>query len=204
MCTHMRAQRPCTAGALGSLLLLLFLPNIFRPEEAYRSCLPVGMGSEGCKTQNVHSGLALLSLFSCSVVSDSVTPGTATRQAPLSFTVSRSLLKFRCIELMTPSSHLILCCPLLPATSIFPSITAFSSESALHIRWPKYWSFSFSISPSNEYSGSISFKMDWLDLLAVQVTLKSLLQHHSSKASVLLGSAFFVVPLITDIWLGGC
>ena len=94
-----------------------------------------------------------------------------------------------------PSNHLILCCPLLLLPSIFPSIRVFSNESALHIRWPKYWSFSFSISPSNEYSGLISFSMDWMDLLAVQGTLKSLLQHHSSKASILWHSAFFIVQL---------
>ena len=94
-----------------------------------------------------------------------------------------------------PSDHLILCCPLLLLPSIFPSIRFFSSESALHIRWPKYWSFSFNISPSNEHSGLISFRMDWLDLLAVQETLKSLLQHHSSKASILQHSAFFIVQL---------
>ena len=94
-----------------------------------------------------------------------------------------------------PSNHLILCCPLLLPPSIFPSIRVFSNESALHIRWPKYWSFSFNISPSNEHSGLISFRMDWLDLLAVQGTLKSLLQHHSSKASILWHSAFFVIQL---------
>ena len=94
-----------------------------------------------------------------------------------------------------PSNHLILCCPLLLPPSIFPSIRAFSNESVLHIRWPKYWSFSFSISPSNEYSGLISFRMDWLDLLAVQGTLKNLLQYHSSKASILQHSAFFIVEL---------
>ena len=99
------------------------------------------------------------------------------------------------IELVMPSSHLILCCPLLLLPSIFPSIRVFSSDSVLHIRWPKYWSFSFSISPSNEHSGLISFRMDWLDLLAVQGTLKSLLKHHSSKTSILLCSAFFMVQL---------
>ena len=97
--------------------------------------------------------------------------------------------------LLMPSNHLILCCPLLLLPSIFPSIRVFSNESALHIRWPKYWSFSFNISPSNEHSGLISFRMDWLDLLAVQGTLKSLLQHHSSKASILQCSAFFIVQL---------
>ena len=99
------------------------------------------------------------------------------------------------IELVMPSNHLILCCPLLLPPSIFPSIRVFSNESAFHIRWPKYWSFSFSIRPSNEYSRLISFRMDWLDLLAVQGTLKSLLQHHSSKASILLCSALFIVQL---------
>ena len=99
------------------------------------------------------------------------------------------------IEFVMPSNHLTLCHPLLPLPSIFPSIRVFSNESALHIRWPKYWSFSFSISPSNEHSGLISFRMDWLDILAVQGTLKSLLQHHSSKASILLHSAFFIVKL---------
>ena len=99
------------------------------------------------------------------------------------------------IELMMPSNHLILCCPLLLLHSIFPSIRVFSNESALHIRWPEYWSFSFSISPSNEHLGLISFRMDWLDLLAVQGTLKRLLQHHSSKASILRCSAFFILQL---------
>ena len=112
-------------------------------------------------------------------------PWTAAPQASLSITNSWSLLKLMFIELVMPSSHLTLCCPLLLPPSIFPSIRVFSNESVVHIRWPKYWSFSFSISPSNEYSGLISFRMDWLDFLAVQGTLKSLLQHHSSKASIL-------------------
>ena len=116
-------------------------------------------------------------------------------QASLSITNSRSLLKLMSIESVMPSNHLILCHPLLLLPSIFPSIRVFSNESVLHIRWPKYWSFSFSISPSNEYSGLISFRMDWLDLLAVQGTLKSLLQHHSSKTSILWCSAFFIVQL---------
>ena len=111
----------------------------------------------------------------------------------LSFTISWSLLKLMSIESVMSSNHLILCCPLLFLPSIFPSIRVFSNESALHIRWPKYWSFSFSISPSNEYSGLISFRMDWLDLLAAQGTLKSLLQHHSLKASILQNSIFFMV-----------
>jgi len=112
-------------------------------------------------------------------------PWTTARQASLSITNSWSLLKLMSIELVMPSNHLILCHPLLTMPSIFPSIRVFSTESALFIRWPKYWSFSFSISPSNEYSGLISFRIDWFDLLAVQGTLKSLLQHHSSKASIL-------------------
>ena len=113
----------------------------------------------------------------------------------LSSTISKSLLRFISIESVMPANHLIPCCPLLLLPSIFPSIRAFSSESVLHIRWPKYWSFSFSISPSTEYSGLISFRMDWLDLLADQGTLKSLLQHHSSKASILQRSVFFMVQL---------
>ena len=111
----------------------------------------------------------------------------------LSFTISQNLLKLISVEWVMPSSHLMLCHPLLLRPSIFPSIRVFSKESVLCIRWPKYWSFSFSISPSNEYSGLISFRMDWFDFLAVQGTLKSLLQHHSSKASILRRSAFFMV-----------
>ena len=130
-------------------------------------------------------------LFSGSVMSNSVTPWTTALQASLSFTVTQSLLKLMPIELLMPSSHLVLCCPLLLLPSIFPSIRVFSNESVLHFRWPKYWSFSINISPSNEYSGLICFRMDWLDLPAVQGTLKSLLQHHSSKASILQHLAFF-------------
>ena len=124
-----------------------------------------------------------------------VTPWTAARQDSLSITNSWSLLKLMSIESVTPSNHLILCRPLLLPPSIFPSIKVFSNESVLCLRWTKYWSFSFYISPSNEYSGLISFRMDWLDLLAVQGTLKGLLQHHSSKASILWCSAFFIVQL---------
>ena len=124
-----------------------------------------------------------------------VTLRRAARQASLSFTISWSLLKVMSIESVMPSNHLILCHPLLLLLSVFPSIRVFSSESVLCIRWPKYWSFNFSISLSNEYSESISFRMDWLDLLAVQGTLKSLPQHHSSKASILHHSAFFMVQL---------
>ena len=122
------------------------------------------------------------------------TPWTAAHQASLSITNSQSLLKLMSVELVMPSNHLILCRPLLLLPSIFPSIRVFSNESALHIRWPKYWSFSFNISPSNEHPGLMSFRIDWLDLLAVQGTLKSLLQH-SSKASILWRSAFFTVQL---------
>ena len=132
------------------------------------------------------------------------TPWTAAHQAPLSITDSRSLLKLMSIESVMPSNHLILCRPLHLPPSVFPRIRVFSNESVLHIRWPKYWSFSFNISPSNGYVGLISFRMDWLDLLAVQGTLKSLLQHHSSKASILQCSAPFMVQLshsyIHDYW----
>ena len=124
-----------------------------------------------------------------------VTSWTAARQASLSITNSRSLLKLMSIESVMPSNHLILCRPLHLLPSMFPSIRVFSNESILHITWPKYWSFTFNISPSNEYSGLISFRMDWLDLLAVQGTLKSLLQHYSSKASILWRSAFFIIQL---------
>ena len=124
-----------------------------------------------------------------------VTPWTTASQASLSITNSRSSLKLISIESVMPSNHLILCHPLLLLPSIFPSIRVFSNESVLHIRWTKYWSCSFSISPSNEYSGLISFRMDWLDGLAIQGTLKSLLQYHSSKASILQCSAFFIVQL---------
>ena len=134
--------------------------------------------------------------FSHSVMSDSLWPhGLNACQASLSITNSRSLLKLMSIESVMPSNHLILCHPLFLLLSIFPSIRGFSNESALPIRWPKYWSFSFNISPSNEQPGLISFRMDWLDLLAVQGTLKSLLQHHSSKASILWCSDFFIVQL---------
>ena len=123
------------------------------------------------------------------------TPWTAACQASLSITNSRSPPKLMSIESVMLSNHLILCCPLLLLPSIFPSIRVFSNESVLRIRWPKYWSFSFNLSPSNEHPGLISFRMDWLDFLAVLGTLKSLLQHHSSKASILQHSAFFIVQL---------
>ena len=127
-----------------------------------------------------------------------MSPWTAAHQASLSITNSRSFLKLICIELVMPSNHLILCCPLLLLPSIFCSTRVFSNESVLRTRWPKFWSFSFSISSSSEYSGMISFRIDWLDLLAVQGTLKSLLQHHSSKASILLYGP--TLTSIHDYW----
>ena len=139
------------------------------------------------------SAFSSVQLLSCFLFF--VTPWTAASLASQSITNSWSLLKLMSIELVMPSNHLILCHPLLLLPSIFPSIRVFSSESVLHIRWPEYWNFSFSISFSNEYSGLIYFRMDWFDLLAVQGTLKGLLQHHSSKASVLQCSALFMVQL---------
>ena len=129
-------------------------------------------------------------------LSDSATPWTAARQASLSITNTWRLFKLMSIELVRPSNHLILCCPLHLLPSIFPSIRVFSNESVLHISWQKYWNFSFSISPSNEYWGLISFSIDWLDLLAVHGPLKSLLQHHSSKVSIIQFLAFFIVQLL--------
>ena len=147
-------------------------------------------------TKTLHWWYSVSSVqFSHSVVSDSATPWIAARQASLSITNSRSLSKLMSIESVMPSSHLILCRPLLLLPPIPPSIRGFSNESALCMRWPKYWSFSFSISTSNEHPGLIFFRMNWLDLLAVQGTLKSLLQHHSSKASIFWRSAFFTVQL---------
>ena len=139
------------------------------------------------------NALPVIQLLSC--VQILAAPWTAAGQAHPSFTVSQSLLKLMSVELVMPSSHLILCHPLLLLLSTFPSIRLFPKESVFHIRWPKYWSFRFSISPSSEFSGLISFRMDWLDFLTVQGTLKSLLQHHSSKASILRHSAFFMAQL---------
>ena len=136
--------------------------------------------------------MVVVQLLSC--VRPFVTLWTVACQASLSFTISWSLLKLMSIELVMPSNHLILCCPLLLLPSIFPSFRVFSSKSALRIRWPKYWTFNFSISPSNEYSGLISFRIDWFDL-EVQGTLENLLQHHSLKASILQNLAFFTVQL---------
>ena len=140
-----------------------------------------------------HNKSIISSLQSLSLVWLLVTPWTAAHQASLSITNSQSLLKLKSIKSVMPSNQLILCCPILLLPSIFPSIRVFPNESVLRTRWPKGWSFSFNTNPSNEYSGLISFRMDWLDLLAVQGILKSLLQHHSSKASILLCSAFFIV-----------
>ena len=147
---------------------------------------------ERCSTSLV---IQFISVQSLSRVWFFATPWTAAHQASLSIASCRSLLRLMSFELVMPSTHLVLCHPLFLLPSIFPSIRVFSSDSVLCIRWPKYWSFSFSISPSNEYLGLISFRMDWLDLLAVQGTLKSLLWHHSSKASILQCSAFFIVQL---------
>ena len=145
------------------------------------------MGKMGIQFSSVH--------FSCSVVSDSLRPHESQFQASLSITNSRSSFKLTSIESVMPSSHLILCCPLFLLPPIPPNIRVFSNESTLCMRWPKYWSFSFRISPSNEHPGLISFRMDWVDLLAVQGTHKSLLQHHSLKPSILRCSAFFTVQL---------
>ena len=146
------------------------------------------------KSLHYNSSGQFSSVQSLSHVRFFATPWTAARQASLSITNSQSLPKLLSIESVMPSSHLILCCPLL-LPPIPPSIRVFPSESTFHMRWPKYWRFSFSISPSSEHPGLISFRIDWLDLLAVQGTLKSLLQHHSSKASILQCSAFFIVQL---------
>ena len=145
-----------------------------------------------------HGSVQFSSVHSFSCVGLFATPWTTARQASLSITNFRSPPKPMFIESVMPSNHLILCRPLLLLPSIFPSIRVFSNESALRIRWPKYRNFSFNISPSNEHPGLISFRMDWLDLLAVHGTLKSLLQHHSSKASVLLCLAFLIVQLLTS------
>ena len=143
----------------------------------------------------LYNNVNQLSVQSLSHVQLLATPWTAAHQASLSITNSPSLLRLMSIESVMPSNHLILCHPLLLLPSVFPSIRVFSNESVLLIRWPEYWSFSFSISPSNEHSGLISFRIDWFDLLAVQGTLKSLLQHHSSKGSILRQSAFLIVQL---------
>ena len=167
----------------------------FLPEESQRKASLVGYSHKESDTERLSTHTRRTLQFSCSVMSDSVTWWTAACQASLSITNSQSLLKLMSIERVMPSNRLILCRPFLLPPSIFPSSRVFSNESALRIRWLKYWSFSFSISPSNEYSGLISFRMDWLDLLVVQGTLKSFLQDHSSKASILQLSALFIVQL---------
>ena len=156
------------------------------------AAIPLSRRSASCY---LRCHLKISSVQSLSCVWLFATPWTAACQASLSLTSSQNFLKLMSIKLVMPSNHLILCRPLLLPPSICPSIRVFANESVLRIKWPKYWSFSFSISPSNEYSGLISFRMDWLDLFAVQGTLKSLLQHHSSKASILQHSAFFIVQL---------
>ena len=156
---------------------------------------PCNLPAVGLQKYFQPSNLGISSLQSLSRVQLFGTPWNVAHQASLVITNSQSLLKLMSIESMMPSNYLILCHPLLLLPSVIPSIRVFSNESVLHIRWPKCWSFSFSISPSNEYSGLISVRMDWLDLLAVQGALKSLLQHHSSKASILWCSTFFIVQL---------
>ena len=180
-------------------------PHLGEPPQSLTlgSCLQSQCWSFGCCTEEPCWALlgSLVVFQSLSCVWLSATLWTAACQTSLSFTISWSLLKLMSIRSVMPSNHLVLCHPLLPL--IFPSIRFFSNESALRIRWPQYWSFSFSISPSNDYSGLISFRVDWFDLLAVPGTHKSLLQHHSSKASVLQHSAFFLVqfsPSVHDYW----
>ena len=168
------------------------MPAWARTEKHKTAEIPsLGCPARGSVFLVLLSGLVSSVQFSCSVV----TPWTAACQASPSITKSRSLPKLMFIEPVMPSNHLILCHPLLLLPSIFASIRVFSDESDLRIRWPKYWSFSFSISPPSEHPGLISFRMDWLDLLAVQGTLKSLIQYHSSKASILQRSDFFIVQL---------
>ena len=166
---------------------LLVSSNKSQTKEARKTTIP-----QCLKQNHITESISLVQSFSH--VRLFVTPWTAACQASLFINTSQNLLKLMSIESVMPSNHLILCHPfILP--SVFPSIRVFSSESVLHIRWPKYWSFSFNISPSSEHSGLISFRMDWLDLLAVQGTLKSLLQYNSSKVSILRHSAFFIVQL---------
>ena len=182
-------------------------PRTHRPSFKSGSLIPIpSLTSSGSLciswdtfTCPLEPGSVSQSVQSLSRVQLFVTPWTAAHQASLSITNSQSLLKLMSIESVMPSNHLVLCRPLLLLPALFPSIRVFSNESVLHIRWPKYWNFSFSISTSSEYSRLISFRMDWLDLLAVQGTLKNLLQHHSSKASIIWCSAFFIVWLLTSI-----
>ena len=175
-----------------------FLQGIF-PSQGWIwvSCVSLSPEPPGKPSRWV-SSVQFSSVQSFSRVWLFATPWIAARQVSLSITNSQSLLKLMCIKSVMPSSHLILCRPLLLLPPILPSFRVFSNESTLRMRWPKYWSFSFSIIPSNEHPGLISFRMDWLDLLAIQGTLKSLLQHHSSKASILRCSAFFTVQLVGE------
>ena len=165
------------------------------PPKSLQMVTPAMKSKDACSLEEKLWLTSVQSVQSLSHVQLFVTPWKAACQASLSITNFQSLLKLMSTESVMPSNHLILCHPLVFLPSIFPSIKIFSNESVLRIRWPKYWSFSFSISPSKEYSGLIFFRMDWLDLLAVQGTLKSLLQHHSLKASILQPSAFFIVQL---------
>ena len=194
---HLILSRPLLSPSIFPSIRVFSNESILRirwPKD-WSFSFSISPSSEGLSVYYPSACTHAESLQSCSGVRLFVTPRTAAREASLSITNSQSLLKLMFIESVTPFNHLISCYPLLLLLSIFPSIRVFSNESILHIRWPKYWSFSFSISPSNEYSGLISFRMDWLDFLAVQGTLKNLLQHHSSKVSILQCSAFFIVQL---------
>ena len=182
-----------TGVGILSLLQRIFPTHGLNPGLLHSRLILYQLSHKGCP--RILKWVQFSSIQSFSNVQLFVTPWTAACQASLSITNSWSLPKLRSIESVMPSNHLILCLPFLFLPSIFPSIRVFSNESILHIRWPKYWSFGFSISPSNEYSVLISFRMDWFDLLAVQGTLKSLLQHHSLKASILQYSALFIVQL---------
>ena len=182
------------------------IPNAAPLVQKYILTLPfTSLGGKALKLPSVKQGPPSTSFSSVQPLNRDrlfVVPWTAAREVSLSIIGSRSLCKLKSIKSVMSSNHLILCHPLFLLPSIFPSIRVFSNESVLRIRWPRYWSFSFSINPSSEYSGLISFKMDWLDLLAVQGTLKSLLQHHSLKAPILWHSAFFIAQLtsIHDYW----
>ena len=176
---------------LNSPFLLWGFASQTIPVQQESNCISVPVGALCCPQVERHT-VQSSSAQSLSCVRLFATPWTAACQASLSITNSQSLLRLMCIAPVMPSNHLILCCLLLLLPSIFPSIRVFSNKSVLCITWPKYRSFSFSISPSNEYSGLVFFRMDWLDLLAIQGTLKSLLQHHTSKASILQRSAFFI------------
>ena len=175
--------------------------TVFLPRESHEQRSLMGYSTWGSKewdrTERLTLSLSLFSSvqFSCSVVSDTLRPHELQHARPPCPSLTPRVHPNSCPLMMMPTNHLILCCPLLLLPSIFPNIRVFSNKSALRIRWPKYWSFSFNISPSNEHPGLISFRMDWLDLLTVQGTRKSLLQHHSSKRSILWHPAFFFVQL---------